>query len=306
MKATTGVLSIFILPTEIEDFGVTLINLKRNSIYLSKEDDIIVDITLCLSSKMTNWNDSDLSHTYIEKRFREMCEIYLDWCPYRINVEYDDTIIGCLSHRRRSHEDYKDIADYYIWLDTDIVFKDTTLRCMIDGYNAAINAKNELFVVTPQIVRQWDSTWDVLVNDLFKDKPLNYHLTADIYKDVLSNNEDIYFTELDTFKFAGGWFSLISNKLMDTVNLPQSFGHYGPDDTFIMVCCMYMKKLNIPVQQFVLKNLIVGEKYKYTANNSIKLYVKSIDRRKEFRKIADDNFNTEVGLFLQKIHPITH
>ena len=51
-----GVITIFALPQELEDLALTLYNLKRNSIYLDTTVKYKVEITMCLSDKLTNWD----------------------------------------------------------------------------------------------------------------------------------------------------------------------------------------------------------------------------------------------------------
>jgi hypothetical protein len=103
--------------------------------------------------------------------------------------------------------------------------------------------------------------------------------------------------EIQTFKFAGGWFTLISKNLLDRIGVPESFGHYGLEDTFIMVCSMLMQRNNEVVSQFVLENLLVGENHKNRTNKTIKNYIKSIDRKEEFKKIAHSNWENEINKF---------
>lgn len=295
-----GIISIFLLPFEVEDFAITLSCLKRNSFYLDKDMKIKLDITLCLSDELTDWNNSKLPKQYFEDRTKELLNVYTDWCEYDLNIEYGVEIIGCLSHRRASWKKHPD-ADFFIWLDTDICFKDITLSYIINSYKVVKQNEIDLFVITPQIVRQWDNTWDVLVNKSFLNQPINYQSNADIYTDVMSVNGEVNVVECPTFKFAGGWFTLISKKLFDTIGLPESFEHYGPDDTFMMVCCMLMKQKGYPVHQFTMENLLVGEMYKYKINNSIRNYVSARNRKDEFRKSSEQNFNIELEIFNNKI-----
>ena len=35
-------------------------------------------------------------------------------------------------------------------------------------------------------------------------------------------------------KFAGGWFTCIHKSILDKITVPESFGHYGMEDTFLM------------------------------------------------------------------------
>jgi len=292
-----GIISIFLLPFEIEDLAITLVGLKRNSVYLDNSVvKIKLDITMCLSDELTDWDKSILPKEYFDKRIRELLSVYCDWCEYDLNVEYGNEIIGCLSHRRNSWKANAD-ADFFIWLDTDIYFKDITLSTIITSYIGIRDSGFDSFVLTPQIVRQWDNTWDVLVNKNFINHPINYQSKADIYKDIHSVEDDMGIVECPTFKFAGGWFTLISKKLFDIIGLPESFGHYGPDDTFMMYCCQIMKQKGQPVNQFTIENLLVGEMYNYKINGSIREFVHGKNRKDEFRKIAETNFNLELNNF---------
>ena len=83
-------------------------------------------------------------------------------------------------------------------------------------------------------------------------------------------------------KFAGGWFTCISKKLLDKITVPDSLGHYGLEDTFIM---WGSEKLRIG-QQFKIKNLVVCENYRYRNNKHLSEFILSIDRREEFKQIA--------------------
>lgn len=295
-----GVISIFLLPFEVEDFAITLSCLKRNSFYLNKDINIKLDVTLCLSDELTNWESSQIPKKYFDERVNELLSVYSDWCEYSLNVEYGSDIIGCLSHRRSSWKNNPD-ADFFIWLDTDICFRDITLSYVINSYKVIIENGFDSFILTPQIVKQWDNTWDVLVHKNYINKPINYQSNASIYNDVMSVNDEINVIECPTFKFAGGWFTLISKKLFDTIGLPESFGHYGPDDTFMMLCCMLMKQKGYKVHQFTMENLLVGEMYKYKINGSIRNYISAKNRKDEFRKVSEINFNPELTTFNNKL-----
>ena len=93
---------------------------------------------------------------------------------------------------------------------------------------------------------------------------------------------------------------IISKKLLDRTGLPDSLGHYGPDDTFVMYCCILLKCKGYNVHQFVLENLIVGEIYKHKTNKTIKKNIHSKNRKDDFRKIAELNFEKELNIFKHK------
>lgn len=295
-----GIISIFSMPQELEDLAQTLERLKRNSIYLDGSVKFKVDITMNTTDELTNWDESLLPKEYITERSIELCEKYLDWCEWEI-IHDTTEVLGCVSQRRYSLKNNPD-ADFFIWLDSDILFKDTTLHYISSAYQMIKSNGINDFVVTPQFVKQWDNTWDIVANKNFWNKPINYHFESNIYQDSLPQLEEIEVKEINNFKFAGGWFTLISKSLLDKTDVPESFGHYGLEDTYIMWCCELMRRSGKEVSQFILENLIVGEIHKNRTNNTIKKFISSKDRKLEFKKIAESNFENELNIFNSKLN----
>jgi hypothetical protein len=293
-----GIISIFTMPQELEDLASTLEKLKRNSVYLDGSVDFRVEVTMCLSNELTDWENSKLPKEYIKQRSIELCEKYLDWCEWEI-LHDTNKILGCVSQRRYSLKNNPD-ADFFIWLDCDMFFNDITLSYMSNGYKMIKESGFEDIIITPEFVKQWDNTWDMVANKNYWNQPLNYHLNANIYKDSIPTFDEIQIKELVGYKFAGGWFTLISKSILDKTDIPESFGHYGLEDTFVMICCGIMKNNGINVSQFILENLIVGEIHKNRTNRTIKSYLSTKDRKEEFKKIAEANFNNELIQFNNK------
>ena len=294
-----GIISIFVMPQEIDDLALTLERLKRNSAYIIDKFQYKIEITMCLSDELTNWENSKLPKSYFEERTKELCAKYLDWCSYECVIEETTKVLGCVSQRRESLKNNPD-ADFFIWLDTDMVFKDTTLYYASSAYEMIKKSGIDMFVVTPQFVKQWDNTWDVVTNKNYWNEPINYHLNCDIYKEGLPQLEEVIVSQINQLKFAGGWFTLISKELLNKVGIPESFGHYGLEDTFIMICGMIMNQRGEFVSQFILENLIVGENHKNRVNESIKKYLDTKDRKEEFKQIAHSNWENEINLFNNK------
>jgi hypothetical protein len=294
-----GVITIFALPQELEDLALTLYNLKRNSIYLDLKNKYSIDVTMCLSDELTDWNKSKLPKDYIEQRTIELCQKFLDWCEYDLNVEKEDSILGCVSQRRYSLNKHKD-ADFFIWLDCDFIFKDITLQYMTYAYENLKLTGVDNFIITPQFVRQWDSTWDILVNDKFLNHPLYYHELADVYVDTLPQNDEILIKKINNIKFAGGWFTLISGKLLKEITIPESLGHYGLEDNFVIECSKILKQKGVNISQFVLENLVIGESYTHRPNETIKSFIVNRNRKSEFTQIAHNNFPIELNKFYER------
>jgi hypothetical protein len=292
------VISIFCLPYEIDDLENTLNQLKKASYYIDKKIDWCLDVTMCLADDMVNWNKSSLPKKFFEDKLLKLLSI-TDWCTK--NIQTSTEIKGCVSQRRYSLEKHRE-ADYFIWLDTDIIFDERTLF-YIEQSIKGTNKDYLQTIITPEIVRVWDNTWDCIVNQQFLDKPLEYQKTNDPYKDsgikgdisiVPVNNSN---SPQSRFKFAGGWFTCISGKLLNRIGIPDSFAHYGYEDTFLMVGSeKLVREQNEEIHQFKIKNLVVCENYKYRGHyhylNSLSVY----DRREEFKKISHDNFISEVKI----------
>jgi hypothetical protein len=298
-----GVITIFCLPQELEDLALTLNGLKRNSVFLDDSIQYKVDITMCLSDELTDWENTKLPKEYIKNRTIELVEKYLDWCEWDLLWD-SDNVLGCVSQRRHSLNTNPD-ADFFIWLDTDMFFKDTTLHYLTDAYKLAKSNGIEMIVVTPEFVKQWDDTWDVIVNKKYHFASLDYYKKTNIQKDSLLSSNEVDIIEIPTFKFAGGWFTLISKSILDKTGVPESFGHYGLEDTFVMVCCQMLKQRGQSVSQLVIENLIAGELHKSRTNTTIKSFIASKDRKEEFKKIAEQNFNLELNNFNNKINALS-
>jgi hypothetical protein len=122
----------------------------------------------------------------------------------------------------------------------------------------------------------------------------------DPYSIIYDNYGEINLTPINQFKFGGGWFNLLSTKLLKLTDIPDSFGPYGIDDLYVMLCCDLMKQKKYNIQQYVLENMVVIENFKYRWN-PYQNYLYSINKQNEFRKQAENNLNKEIENFINKI-----
>jgi hypothetical protein len=260
---------------------------------------------MCLSDELTNWEESFLPKDYIWQRTAELCKKYLGWCEYELRIETESEILGCVSQRRMSLKNNPD-ADFFIWLDCDFLFKDTTLFYIASAFKMLKEGGINEFVVTPQFVKQWDNTWDVIVNERFWNHQLDYELIADVYEDTLPEYGEVGVQEIQSHKFAGGWFTCLSGDLLRKTGIPESFGHYGLEDTYVTECMNIMKSKNDYISQFVVQNLVIGESYTQRPNETIKQFIASKNRKAEFTKIANDNFANELKNFYERSYGSTN
>lgn len=293
------------MPQELEDLALTLNMLKRNSVFRDRDIDYKVEVTMCLSDELTNWEESLLPKDYVWQRTAELCKKYLGWCEYELRIETESEILGCVSQRRYSLNNNPD-ADFFIWLDCDFTFKDTTLFYVSSAFKMLKEGGIDNFVVTPQFVKQWDNTWDIIVNERFWNQPLNYHEGADVYEDTFPEYDEIGVKEIQSIKFAGGWFTCLSGELLRKTGIPESFGHYGLEDTYVIECMNIMKSQNDYISQFIIENLVIAESYTQRPNETIKSYISSKNRKEEFTKIATDNFRNELKNFYERSYGSTN
>ena len=285
-------ISIFCLPHEIDDLELTLNQMKKAFRYVDEEN-FILDITLALTGELTLWEHSKIPIDYFVHKYEKLRKS-CDWITKKyFRIEQESQVLGCVSKRRKTWKEHQNV-DYHIWLDTDIIFDERTLA-YIDSSIQSLNKDYPHAVVSPEIVKVWDNTWDCLVNEQFLNEPLDYQKTNDPYLDC-GIKGDIGIETINntvknqpSMKFAGGWFTCISKKLLDRITVPDSLGHYGLEDTFIM---WGSDKLKLG-QQFKIKNLVVCENYKYRDNKYLTNFIAGIDRREEFKNIAHKNFQKE-------------
>lgn len=285
-------ISIFALPEEIDELERTLVQLKFSSQFLDPQHQILIDVSLGLSDYLTDWTNSTINKDFFYSKFIHLKK-YTDWCA-ESNFNISDDILGCVSQRRVSSKKYN--VDNIIWLDTDIIFYPGTLAFVLNSAIALKNEGIENYIITPEIVRIWDSTWDSLVNEKFKTKPCGYEKINDPYADC-GFHGDATLEEIDasTFnqpklKFAGGWFTCLSTQVLKMYPVPESFGHYGLEDTFIMWADSKYNK----VKQFKIRNLIICEDYKYRNKEYYLQLISKVNRKDEFLSIARNNFELEL------------
>lgn len=285
-------ISIFCLPEEIDELERILIQLKKSSTFLNDTDHVILDISLGISDILVDWANSNIPKDFFIRKFLNLKK-YSDWC-IEANFNTSDEICGCVSQRRISCKKYT--VDNIIWLDTDIVFSAETLKHVLNASETIKNTNFEYYIITPETVKLWDPTWDCLVNHNFIDKQYGYEKTNDPHKDcgihgdISIESVVANIRNMPQLKFAGGWFTCMSSNVLDLIPIPESFGHYGLEDTFIMFADMFYKKIT----QFKIKNLVVCEDYKYRDKSHYLDYMCKKDIKDEFLKISQKNFKIEL------------
>ena len=93
----------------------------------------------------------------------------------------------------------------------------------------------------------------------------------------------------------------LSGELVRKIGVPEGLGHYGYEDTFIMIVSELLTRSNtINIQQLKIKNLVVCENYKYRDNSFYKSFLSVNDKRQEYLEVSEKYAETEIKN-LQKI-----
>ena len=291
------VTSIFCLPHEIDELEILLHQLRLSSYHLSEDVELVLDVTLCLSENMVNWKKSSIPKSYFEEKLLKIAA-HTDWCVKYIRTSTD--ILGEVSHRRESFETHYKSASHFIWLNTNVIFPEKTLFHLEQSLKQA-SEHTPYHIVTPEMVQMWDESWSNVVNEKFKNKKLNYQSICNPYVDTGIYGEVEIVEVKNTlprqprYKFLGGVFTCISKPLLKRVGIPESFGHHGFDDTFLMWASEKLTQTtDIEVQQFKMKNVVICENYKYLNNAHYLNNMSVFDRREQFQQISESNFSKEL------------
>ena len=278
---------VHLMPYEIDWFEWQAKQLKISSHYLESDDNITMDVTLNLN--FVDWENSKIPREFFIEKFNQCIDTCFDWCNVIKDVNIDKTCMGCADKRRTSIRTYKDV-DAFIYLDADLIFSTLTLKLLLDSAKVV---NNEYYIISPQIPKLWDDSWNVLMNSSYSDFPWDNKTFIDPYTVTTIVYGAPTLKPIANFKLGGGWFNLISTNLLRLIDLPDSVGSYGPDDTFLMYGAQILKQSGYDVQQLIVENLVVSENHKYRVNSYNNLLVNTNDRNK-FREDSDTKLIEEV------------
>ena len=292
------VITTFIMPNEIDDLERILGDLNKAAKYVSGENYELY-LALSVDDYLVDWSNSKLDKQYFIDRFNTLKPL-TNWAS-KATFNIREDIMGCTSLRRIAHNECKD-ATHFIWLDTDICFDDKALF-YIENSIDVIDAEKitNKYVISPECVKIWDTTWDCLVNETFLNKEVGYCKINNPFVDAGQYGEVGIETLLNNvpgqpqMKFGGGWFNCLSKALLDRTPLPESMGHYGPDDTFVMWASEKLNQNGEQIYQFKLKNYVVCENYIYRDRSHYDKLIKRIDRKEQFRNQANSSFSIEIN-----------
>jgi len=283
---------IHVMPNEIEMFVRFMNTYKLCLKHLDDNDDVTLKVSLNLNPQLTDWERSELKREEFIDVFNECIK---DIDKIQKEIITNTSLWGTTQQKRESIKlDY----DQFIFCDTDIILHQHQLKHQIN----ASKQLEGMYILSPALPKWWDETWDTLVSselhsgeygDAFKKEYIN--------KTKIQQYTNLSLKLVAPIKFGCGMHTLYSKEFWDLIGIPESFGGYGPEDTFGMFAAhnaIVSKKY--PIKQYVLDGIYITEDYiNRTPSFDGKLI--SFDRKDEFYKKAQSNMKEEMDKFLQRI-----
>jgi|SaaInl5LU_22_DNA_1037371.scaffolds.fasta_scaffold10362_2 hypothetical protein len=285
MKRTLVVTHV--MPLELEMFERFITYYKEGFKYLDENDDVTMYVTLNLNPKLTDWDSSELKPQWFIDKFTKAMQGVRSY----IQIVIDDSIWGTTQQK---YEVIKLDYDQFIFVDPDISIHPQQLKMQL----IAAEQLSGPFVLSPNIPRWWDSSWDVLVHPDFKNAELGQFKLKETFKNTFTQNpKEVGLKLINQFKFGCGMHTLYSKEFWNLIGIPKEFGGYGSEDTFAMVASGIAKQFGIDVRQYVLDGLYITEdKDEEHRDPSYKHKIKVFDIKRDGKKYS----NEIMGDILQK------
>lgn len=242
-----------LMPWELDHALLTIDKLKKSIYYIEPTDKIYIDTVLNLSSGIIDWDTSSLPKTYFIEKYKILCDLLNEKFIHKSFIFEGDGVYGHLDLQKTCIQPE---IDYYMYICPDVDFSEYLLYYLIES---AKQISNKYFILTPQIFKSWDASWDILVNEKFKDIPYEKCIDVDIHE-IKHQCLDLNAPEvksIDRFKFAG-WFDLYNKHFYEElVPVLDEWSGYGAWDFYSINVCNIAKQHGADVQQYILENQVI-------------------------------------------------
>ena len=229
--------------------------LKKSKYYLSGEDTIEIDVCLNLSSYLIDWDKSKLNKDLLKARFLEYIKLL---AGYKVNATiYEGSkLYGHLDHQK---EIISPEVDFYLTICPDMYFSEQLLALMIQSSK---QIKNKYFVITPEISKMWDATWDEITNSDWMHVDYNKWNQVDIFDiraKMKTKEMGITLDPTNKSKWAG-WFDLYNKAMYEELcPVQDDWQGYGPHDWYSLLVSEYVKMKGVNFQQYVMRGQTIFE-----------------------------------------------
>ena len=239
-----------LMPWDIDYALLWLTQLKKSSYYLNKEDNIIVDVKLNLTSYLIDWNNNKLPKEFFINKFNQLENIIKDSYTTNFSIYDGDKLYGHLDQQK---EIIDKETDFYIAICPDMYFSEQLLALMIESSK---QIKNKYFIINPEISKMWDATWDEITNSDHLNIPYDKWNEANIYDiraNLKSTEKNVTLDPTQRSKWAG-WCDLYNKAMYEELcPLHDDWKGYGPYDWYSIMLTDFVKQKGVDFQQYVLR-----------------------------------------------------
>jgi hypothetical protein len=243
------------MPWEVDFALISFMQLKKSKYYLDSTVKIKINAVLNMSGYLINWDNTKLPKELFKQKFTDLGVLLNDY-EYDPFIYEGDKIYGILDMQKNS---YEPDVDYYINITQDMYFSETLLSSLIESTKYI---KNKYFVVTPEIYKMWDHTWDEITNEKYLDVPYENWDKADIFDiryDLKTSGGEMSLYPTQRSKWA--WWLDLYNKAFyeDFAPVQDDMVGYGAWDWYTLMLTEYAKSKGADFQQYVLKGQTIYE-----------------------------------------------
>jgi hypothetical protein len=284
-----------VMPLELEMFERFISYYVNTFKYLDPlKDNITLYATLNLNPELTDWENSELKPQWFIDKFTKAME----GIPSYLQIIIDDSLWGTTQQKR---EVIKMDYDQFIFVDPDIAVHEQLLKIQL----MAADKLTGPFVLSPNIPRWWDDSWDYLVHPDFKQNEFSQFKDLSLWDKTFQQNIDsVDLKMLNTFKFGCGMHTLYSKEFWDIIGIPEEFGGYGSEDTFAMLASFIARKAGIDIRQYLLDGIYITEdRDEVRRTPSYKSKITISNKKQNYQKNSNDlmdgllrNFAKSLGI----------
>jgi len=238
-----------IMPWEIDYAMLTYMQLKKSKYHIPEGVNIVVETELNLSSYIIDWDKSRLPKEFFIQKYNEISNLLCDYKHVKKIYDGND-LYGCLDSVKGNIDND---TEYYLSICPDIYFSEYAISYLIESIK---QINNKYFVITPEISKVGDVSWDEITGEKYINIPYSDYLNVDIF-DIRYNNkisdEEKSLYPVRKSKWAG-WCDLYNKAFYEELcPFLDEWKGYGPWDWYSNIITNYVKQHGVDFQQYLLK-----------------------------------------------------
>ena len=237
------------MPWEIDYAFMSFTQLKKTYFHIPDDVEIRIDAALNCSNHLIDWDNTKLPKQFFIDKFNSLLVLLKDYTVNPIIYEGDNNY-GFFDVQKLAYE--KDV-DYYMGLCPDVYFSEYVIPLFLESVK---QIPNKYFVITTEIYKMWDNTWDEITNEKYLNIPYEKWNEGDIFKiryDLKNDTEDVYLSKTNKSKWAW-WCDFYSKEFYETIApIPDEWIGYGGWDYYSMLISEAIKSKGADFQQYILK-----------------------------------------------------